>query len=76
MSPSLLIADCPECRGQGTVVLGTYGVCMACFAEFRDDDETISRGGERAALLLTCLPQPLQARYLFQDRVTLSFGQP
>lgn len=49
MSPSLLVADCPECRGQGTVVLGTYGVCMACFAEFRDYDQTISRGGERAA---------------------------
>jgi hypothetical protein len=62
MSPSLLVADCPECRGQGTVVVGTYGVCMACFAEFRDDDETISRGGERAGLLLTCLPQPVEAQ--------------
>ena len=53
MSHSLFVVDCPECRGQGTVVLGTYGVCMACFGEFRDEDESISRGGEEAASLPT-----------------------
>ena len=36
MSPSLIVADCPECQGVGTVILGTCGVC---FAEFIEDDE-------------------------------------
>jgi hypothetical protein len=53
MSQTLVVRDCPVCRGQGTVVLGSYGVCMACFAEFGDQDETISRGGEEAASLPT-----------------------
>ena len=37
VSPSLTVADCPECRGNRTVILGTCGVC---FAEFFDDDES------------------------------------
>jgi hypothetical protein len=41
------------------VVLGTYVVCTACFAEFRDDDETISRGGVRAAFPPLVLGNPL-----------------
>lgn len=45
MSASLIVTDCPECKARGTVVLGTHGVCMACFAEFDDEDETISHGG-------------------------------
>jgi len=53
VSASLVIGDCPKCRGRGTVVLGTYPVCMACFAEFSEDDETISYGGEEAASLPT-----------------------
>ena len=45
MSDSLVIVDCPACRGDRTVVLGTYGMCVVCFAEFRADDEgeTLSR---------------------------------
>jgi hypothetical protein len=35
MSPSMVVADCPECRGVGTVILGT---CQVCFAEFYEDD--------------------------------------
>lgn len=30
------VADCPECRGAKTVILG---VCTVCFAEF-DDEHT------------------------------------
>jgi len=36
------------------VVRGTDGVCMACFAEFRDEDDAISGGG-------TQLTSPLAA---------------
>jgi hypothetical protein len=35
MSPQLAVADCPECRGPGTVF---FGVCDVCFAEFLEDD--------------------------------------
>src|SRR4249919_2268432 len=34
VSPSLTVADCPECRGISTVIFGT---CSACFAEFFQD---------------------------------------
>ena len=53
MSQTLVVRDCPVCRGQGTVVLGTYGVCIACFAEFGNQNETIRRGGEEAPSLPT-----------------------
>jgi hypothetical protein len=46
MSPSLVVTDCPECRGIGTVILGT---CEVCFAEFFEHDENISHGGTEAA---------------------------
>jgi len=36
MSPSLLVADCPECCGVRTVILG---VCEVCFAEFGENRE-------------------------------------
>lgn len=49
MSPSLIVADCPACRGVGTVILGT---CEVCFAEFFDRDESVSHGGEAKAPLL------------------------
>ena len=49
MSPSLIVADCPECRGAGTVFLGR---CEVCFAEFFDRDEAVSHGGEAEAPLL------------------------
>jgi hypothetical protein len=48
MSPSLVVADCPECRAVGTVILGT---CEVCFAEYDwAEDEAISRGGEETRL--------------------------
>ena len=31
----MVVADCPECRGRATVILGT---CQLCFAEFYEDD--------------------------------------
>jgi hypothetical protein len=45
MSPSLVLADCPECRGIQTVVLGS---CRACFAEFghREELEPESNEGD------------------------------
>ena len=36
MSPSLIVADCPECRGIRTVILG---VCDVCFAEFSENHD-------------------------------------
>jgi hypothetical protein len=36
MSPSMIVADCPECRGVNTVIFGTCGVC---FAEFFEDED-------------------------------------
>jgi hypothetical protein len=36
MSPSLIVADCPECRGIRTVILG---VCDVCFAEFGENHD-------------------------------------
>jgi hypothetical protein len=36
MSPSVTVADCPECRGVNTVIFGTCG-----FAEFFDDDDDL-----------------------------------
>jgi hypothetical protein len=48
MSPSLVVADCPECRGVGTVILGT---CEVCFAEFFEGDETVSRAGTEPSTL-------------------------
>jgi hypothetical protein len=41
VSPSLTVADCPECRGISTVIFGTCGVC---FAEFFEDDDYLSHG--------------------------------
>ena len=38
MSTSLIVADCPECRAVGTVILGTCSVCFAEFVEGEDDD--------------------------------------
>lgn len=38
VSPSLTVADCPECRGISTVIFGT---CGACFAEFFEDDDDL-----------------------------------
>ena len=38
MSPSVTVADCPECRGVNTVIFGTCGVC---FGEFFDDDDDL-----------------------------------
>ena len=35
VSPSLTVADCPECRGSSTVILGR---CSVCFAEFFEAD--------------------------------------
>ena len=34
----MTVADCPVCRAVGTVIVGTDGVCCACFAEFRQDE--------------------------------------
>jgi hypothetical protein len=46
MSPSMVVADCPECRGMGTVILGTCGVCFAEFYEDHHDDHAcFSRAG-------------------------------
>ena len=45
MNASLAVVDCPKCQGRGTVVLGICPVCMVCFSEFSEEDETISRGG-------------------------------
>jgi len=56
MSPSLIAVDCPECRARGTVVLGIRGVCFACFAEFKADDENVSHAGEAKAPLLATWP--------------------
>ena len=50
-----MVTDCPECGGQGTLVSGiyqgtgvrgTYGVCWTCFAEVREEEETISYGAD------------------------------
>ena len=42
--PSLMLADCPECRAIGSVIFGT---CEVCFAEFDEDPyETIGHGGD------------------------------
>ena len=41
VSPSLTVADCPECRGISTVIFGT---CSACFAEFFTGRSQIERG--------------------------------
>jgi len=38
VSPSLTVADCPECRGISTVIFGT---CSVCFAEFFEDDDDL-----------------------------------
>jgi len=35
MSPSLVVANCPECRAVQTVILG---FCRPCLAEFEEDD--------------------------------------
>jgi hypothetical protein len=51
VSSPLVVADCPTCRCRGTVVLGANPVCMACFAEFREEDETISHGGTEVTSL-------------------------
>jgi hypothetical protein len=42
VSPSLTVADCPECRGVRTVILG---ICEVCFAEFIEDPETSAMAG-------------------------------
>ena len=47
MSPSLVVADCPECGGIQTVVLGS---CCACLAEFGHRDELGPEGNEGDAL--------------------------
>ena len=44
MSPSLTVTDCPECRGNGTVIFGT---CAVCFAEFFDDDDDLQPWRDR-----------------------------
>jgi len=36
VTPSLTVADCPQCRGISTVIFGT---CAVCFAEFFEDDD-------------------------------------
>ena len=36
VSPSLVVEDCPECRGVGTIFLGS---CELCFAEFGEADD-------------------------------------
>jgi hypothetical protein len=36
MSPSLTVANCPECRGVRTVIMG---VCDVCFAESAENDD-------------------------------------
>jgi hypothetical protein len=38
----LIVTDCPECRGTRTAILGTMGLCFACFTEFFEDDEQSS----------------------------------
>jgi hypothetical protein len=44
MSPSLVVADCPECRAVGSVLFGT---CEVCFSEFSEDPhETVSHGDD------------------------------
>lgn len=45
VSPSLTVADCPECRGISTVIFGT---CSACFAEFFQDDDYLQPWRDQA----------------------------
>jgi hypothetical protein len=45
VSPSLTVADCPECRGISTVIFGT---CGACFAEFFEDDDDLQPWRDQA----------------------------
>jgi hypothetical protein len=42
VSASLIVTDCPECRGTRTAILGTIGLCFACFTEFFEDEEQSS----------------------------------
>lgn len=39
VSPSLVVADCSECRGVRTVFFGTCEVCFAEFGELDDDPQ-------------------------------------
>ena len=39
VTPTLTVADCPQCRGISTVIFGT---CAVCFAEFFEDDDVPS----------------------------------
>jgi hypothetical protein len=41
-----MITDCPECRGTRTAILGSIGLCFACFTEFFEDDEQSSAMAE------------------------------
>jgi hypothetical protein len=45
VSPSLTVADRPECRGFSTVIFGT---CSACFAEFFQDDDYLQPWRDQA----------------------------
>jgi len=47
VSPSLAVADCPECRGIRTVI---FGACSVCFAEFFDYDEDLQPWTESSPL--------------------------
>ena len=49
MSPSVTVADCPECRGVNTVIFGTCGVC---FAEFFEDDDDLQQWRDQLPSLL------------------------
>ena len=51
MSLSLQVADCPECRGVRTAILGTIGLCFACFTEFVVDDDDLQPWRESASPL-------------------------
>jgi hypothetical protein len=48
VSPSLTVADCPECRGISTVIFGT---CAVCFAEFFEDDDELQPWRDQAPSL-------------------------
>ena len=70
MRSSSTVADCPECRAVGTVIIGADGVCCACFAEFRQsecpqlwrDEPLLSRAARPSART----PGPAMAEFLRQ----------
>lgn len=43
----MVVVDCPQCRGTGTVIVGIRGVCFAeFFQEDHDERAHFNRGGD------------------------------